>query len=60
MTAAVRRNAWIAFIAVCGQDVPELMRRIARGGTVDYMRKPVAYDALARTIALARSRDVAK
>jgi DNA-binding NtrC family response regulator len=53
-------DSWIAFIAVCGQDVPELMRVIARGGKVDYMRKPVAHDALARTIALARSRDVAK
>lgn len=46
----------VAFIAVSGHDVPEMMRQVAALGDVACMRKPISIRELAQTIARTRGR----
>lgn len=48
----------LSFIAISGHDVPDLMRKIVSGGLVSLLRKPVAPDKLAQSIANARGKSV--
>ncbi|MFL5350829.1 MAG: response regulator [Hyalangium sp.] len=46
----------VAFIAVSGHEVPDMMRQVAALGDVSCMRKPISIRELAQTIARARGR----
>jgi CheY-like chemotaxis protein len=46
----------MAFIAVSGHEVPDMMRQVAALGDVSCMRKPISIRELAQTIARARGR----
>lgn len=50
----------IAFIAVSGHDIPDLLRKFAGKATLTWLRKPVSPPLLARTIAMARGSGVAR
>jgi CheY-like chemotaxis protein len=50
----------VAFIAVSGHEVPEMMRQVAALGDVACMRKPISIRELAQTIARTRGRALAR
>jgi DNA-binding NtrC family response regulator len=50
----------LAFIAVSGHDIPELLRKFAGNAALTWLRKPVSTPLLARTIAMARGSKVAR
>lgn len=50
----------VAFIAVSGHDVPDMMRQVASLGDVACMRKPISIRELAQTIARTRGRALAR
>ena len=50
------QNETLGFIALEGDHVPDLVRRVAAHGCVVWMRKPLAARALAKTIATLRAR----
>lgn len=53
-------NPQLAFIAISGHDVPELVRKLSCSGALTWLRKPVTAPVLARTIAAARASKVAR
>jgi CheY-like chemotaxis protein len=50
----------VAFIAVSGHEVPDMMRQVAALGDVACMRKPISIRELAQTIARTRGRALAR
>lgn len=50
----------LSFIALTGQDVPELIRKLASDGPVAWLRRPVTGPALAQGISVARGRHVVR
>lgn len=53
-------NPQLAFIAISGHDVPELVRKLSSSNTLTWLRKPITAPILARTIAAARASKVAR
>lgn len=50
----------LSFIALTGQDVPELIRKLARYGPIAWLQRPVSGPALAQGICAARGRHVVR